>query len=113
MKLIIKSLLILCIFSQAFSQTPQDRYVIELKYLDAQNVANILNAVIQGSDQIIISADQLEAIGWSNVPHPTPNNLIITASHENYLRLKEFIESLDIPLPEVEEAMVYFPQMRE
>lgn len=94
MNYIIKLLFILCIFTQAFGQTPKDSYIIELKYLDAQNVADVLNAVLQlkESDHIIISAVQLE----------TANNLIIIASNDDYVRIKELIEQLDVPLPNVE-----------
>ena len=94
MNYLIKTLFIVCIFSQTFGQEAKNRYALPLRHLDAQHVADVLNAALQitESDHIVISAEQLEA----------NNNLIIIASHDDYAQIKELIEQLDIPLQDVE-----------
>ena len=87
MNYIIKSLFVVCIFSQAFGQT--NRYTLPLRYLDAENVTAVLNAIIQApNEDLSITFNKSKA-----------NDLIVMTSDENYQILKKFIEEIDVPLP--------------
>lgn len=87
-------------------------HIIQLKYIDATSVAKILNDVIQkfNSDPSNTNAALVGGVRDSNkffrpsvrvTDEPAGNRLIINADYEEYLKLREIIEKLDVEQPQV------------
>ncbi len=87
-------------------------HIIQLKYIDATSIAKILNDVIQkfNSDPSNTSAALVGGVRDSNkffrpsvrvTEEPAGNRLIINADYEEYLKLREIIEKLDVEQPQV------------
>ncbi len=85
----------------------------KLKYADAENVANVINNVYQGSSGnsrnffFFLAERQRNQTQGSlagNVtaePYPTLNAVIVsTATQRNFDLISQFIESMDVPTPE-------------
>ncbi|MDA1192256.1 MAG: hypothetical protein O3A46_11315, partial [Candidatus Poribacteria bacterium] len=89
--------------------------IIQLKYADAENIANILNSVYQGSSgnqqgggffnflQRSNTRNQSRGSLAGNVvasAYPTTNSLIVsTSTTRNFSLIQEFIDELDTPTP--------------
>ena len=87
-------------------------HVIQLKYMDAASIAKILNDTIQkfNSDPANTAAALVGGVRDSNkffrpsvriTEEPSGNRLIINADYEEYLKLREIIEKLDVEQPQV------------
>jgi general secretion pathway protein D len=82
-------------------------FVHQLKYIDAASVANILKQAVAfqpDSDAAKVGGvrdgDQYFK-RMTIVPEPSGNRLIVNASHEDYQRLCETLERLDVEQPQV------------
>ena len=87
-------------------------HIIQLKYIDASSIAKILNDTIQkfNSDPANTGAALVGGVRDSNkffrpavriTDEPSGNRLIINADYEEYLKLRETIERLDVEQPQV------------
>lgn len=87
-------------------------HVIQLKYIDAGSIAKILNDTIQkfNADPNNTPAALVGGVRDSNkffrpsvriTEEPAGNRLIINADYEEYLKLREIIEKLDVEQPQV------------
>ncbi len=82
-------------------------YIYQLKYADAETVANIMNDITKfGEDTDAGKAGGVRGIDqymrpMSFVAETETNRLIIKAHHDDYLKAKKVIEQLDEPQPQV------------
>lgn len=88
-------------------------HIIQLRYIQAEPIAATLNEIIQGFNRATpenINASQYGGIRDGNkffrptvrvTAEPTGNRLIINADYEEYLKLREVIERLDVEQPQV------------
>lgn len=87
-------------------------HIVQLKYIDAGSIAKILNEVIQkfNAHPANTAAAMVGGVRDGNkffrptvriTEEPSGNRLIINADYEEYLKLREIIERLDIEQPQV------------
>ena len=87
-------------------------HIIQLKYIDATSIAKILNDVIQkfNSAPENVNAALVGGVRDANkffrpsvrvTDEPSGNRLIINADYEEYLKLREIIDRLDVEQPQV------------
>lgn len=87
-------------------------HIIQLKYIDAASIAKILNEVIQkfNAHPANTSAALVGGVRDGNkffkptvriTDEPSGNRLIINADYEEFLKLKEIIQKLDVEQPQV------------
>ncbi|CDK30707.1 secretin N-terminal domain-containing protein [Candidatus Babela massiliensis] len=87
-------------------------HIYSLKYLDSTTIADILNKSIQefNSDPSRAKAAQVGGVRDGSkffkpsvkiTAEPSGNRLIINADYEDYLKLKELLDELDIEQPQV------------
>lgn len=87
-------------------------HIIQLKYIDAASIAKILNDVIQKFNAAPenVNAALVGGVRDANkffrpsvrvTEEPAGNRLIINADYEEYLKLREIIEKLDVEQPQV------------
>ena len=87
-------------------------HIIQLKYIDATSIAKILNDTIQkfNADPANAAAALVGGVRDSNkffrpnvriTDEPSGNRLIINADYEEYLKLREIIDQLDVEQPQV------------
>ncbi len=87
-------------------------HIIQLKFIDATSIAKILNEIIQrfNADPANTAAALVGGVRDGNkffrpsvriTEEPSGNRLIIHADYEEYLKLRELIEKLDIEQPQV------------
>ncbi len=87
-------------------------HIIQLKFIDAASIAKILNDVIQrfNQDPANQAAAAVGGVRDGNkffrpsvriTDEPSGNRLIINADYEEYLKLRELIEKLDVQQPQV------------
>lgn len=87
-------------------------HIIQLKFIDASSIAKILNEVIQkfNAHPANTAAAMVGGVRDGNkffrptvriTDEPSANRLIINADYEEFLKLKEIIEKLDVEQPQV------------
>lgn len=87
-------------------------HIIQLKYIDASSIAKILNDIIQrfNADPSNMTAAMVGGVRNGNkffrpsvriTDEPSGNRLIINADYEEYLKIRELIEKLDVEQPQV------------
>lgn len=87
-------------------------HIIQLKYIDAASIAKILNDIILkfNSDPANVNAALVGGVRDGNkffrptvriTDEPSGNRLIINSDYEEYLKLREIIEALDVEQPQV------------
>ena len=88
-------------------------HIIQLRYIQAESIATILNNIIQEFNRATPENANAAAYGGIRdgnkffrptvriTPEPTGNRLIINADYEEYLKLREVIERLDVEQPQV------------
>jgi general secretion pathway protein D len=87
-------------------------HIIQLKYIDATSIAKILNEVIQKFNAYPTnsSAAQVGGVRDGNkffkptvriTDEPSGNRLIINADYEEFLKLRDVIQKLDVEQPQV------------
>jgi general secretion pathway protein D len=87
-------------------------HIIQLKYIDATSMARILNDLIQkfNADPANAQAALVGGVRDGNkffrpsvriTEEPSGNRLIINSDYEEYLKLRELIEKLDVEQPQV------------
>ena len=105
MNYLVKSLFIVCIFNQTFGQEARNRYAIPLKHVDAENIAGVINAILQSSNMVMPNPKENKIIVTFD---KSANSLIILALDHDYQKIKRLINSIDAPLPDVE-LTIHFP----
>lgn len=87
-------------------------YIMQLKYIDAESISKILNDVIQkfNADASRSTASAVGGIRDGNkffkptvkiTGEPSGNRLVINADYDDYLKLRDIIEKLDVEQPQV------------
>ena len=87
-------------------------HIIQLKYIDAASIAKILNDIITkfNSDPANVNAALVGGVRDGNkffrptvriTDEPSGNRLIINSDYEEYLKLQEIIDKLDVEQPQV------------
>ncbi len=87
-------------------------HIIQLRFIDAGSIAKILNDIIQkfNADPANTAAALVGGVRDGNkffkttvriTEEPSGNRLIINADYEDYLKLREIIEKLDVEQPQV------------
>lgn len=87
-------------------------HIIQLKYIDATSIAKILNDIILkfNSDPANMNAALVGGVRDGNkffrptvriTDEPSGNRLIINSDYEEYLKLQEIIDKLDVEQPQV------------
>lgn len=87
-------------------------HIYPLKYIEAESIASILNGMIQqfNSDPSRAAAAAVGGVRDGNkffnpsvkiTAEPSGNRLIINADYDDYLKLRELLEGLDIEQPQV------------
>ncbi|HRN78371.1 MAG TPA: secretin N-terminal domain-containing protein [Candidatus Dependentiae bacterium] len=100
-------------------------HIFQLQYLDAVQVADVLQRVVQAErastgqaqaaqqqpggieryfDEVVIKADRPEQVGDKETPgyqYEGGNKLVIAARNDDWKRIKKLLEEIDIPQPQV------------
>ena len=82
--------------------------VYPLKYADANAIANMMNDIVKfGKGSIVgnvggVRDGDNKILNHSlSLPEPDTNRLVIKGDEEDYLQVKDIIEKLDVPQPQV------------